>query len=240
MTYLQLVNAVLTRLREDTVNSVTENSYSALVGAFVNDAKRVVEDAWAWSQLLRTVSFPLTAGSAASYDLEDYVADDGLQLNERARLYVDPETGKPLVYVSTDNKERELGVVPQSHIKVSRMAEQNDADSGQVTELVVSTNPSAATGKTRLRFFTIPSISDAADTVFVYLINPQNELSANSEVLLVPSDPVIQLAYLYCLYERGEELGELLSLTSNKAEAALADAIMFDSSMTTEVVMTSP
>jgi hypothetical protein len=46
MTYLQLVNKVLTRLREDTVSTVSQNTYSALVGEFVNDAKRLVEDAW--------------------------------------------------------------------------------------------------------------------------------------------------------------------------------------------------
>ena len=51
MTYLQAVNKVLKRLRENTVSSVDETLYSRLVGEFVNDANRMVEDAWDWSEL---------------------------------------------------------------------------------------------------------------------------------------------------------------------------------------------
>jgi len=69
----------------------------------------------------------------------------------------------------------------------------------------------------------------------MYFVNPQNDLLSDTDVLLIPHAPVIQLAYLYCLYERGEELGEVLTLTSNKAEGALADAIMFDSGMSAEL-----
>ena len=43
-TYLTIVNEVLRRLREEQVSSVTQNTYSNMVGAFVNDAKQIVED----------------------------------------------------------------------------------------------------------------------------------------------------------------------------------------------------
>ena len=56
MTYLQLVNSVLRRLRENEVASVTDNDYSKLIGEFVNDSNRLVEDAWDWSYL-RAVSY---------------------------------------------------------------------------------------------------------------------------------------------------------------------------------------
>ena len=46
MTYLNLVNNVLRRLREDVVTTVTNNTYSTMVGDFVNDAKELVETAW--------------------------------------------------------------------------------------------------------------------------------------------------------------------------------------------------
>ena len=48
-TYLETVNNVLRRLREPTVSSVNESSYSAMIGVFVNDAKRNVEDAYNWN-----------------------------------------------------------------------------------------------------------------------------------------------------------------------------------------------
>lgn len=237
MTYLELVNSVLRRLREDTVNTVNENDYSALVGEFVNDAKRLVEDSWSWSQLIRTATMPYTQGATDPLDLEDFQPnpDDG-QFNERARLWRDPETGIVGAYVITDNKEREIGVIPQTASKVMRLINGNDSAQAQVQNVITSTNPSAASGASRLRFY-LDSIPDASETLLLYVVNPQNALTGDSEVLIVPHDPVIQLAYLYCLYERGEELGEALSLTVSKAEAALADAIMHDSGMTSEIVI---
>lgn len=56
MTYLQLVNSVLRRLRENEVDTVSANSYSKLIGEFVNDAKRIVEDAWDWTALRTTLN----------------------------------------------------------------------------------------------------------------------------------------------------------------------------------------
>ncbi|MGB1305900.1 hypothetical protein, partial [Pseudoalteromonas marina] len=56
MTYLQLVNSVLRRLREDEVTSVSQNSYSKLIGEFVNDAKRSVEDSYDWTALRTTLT----------------------------------------------------------------------------------------------------------------------------------------------------------------------------------------
>jgi len=46
MTYLDVVNNVLRRMREEEVNSVSDTTYSKMVGDFVNDAKRIVENAW--------------------------------------------------------------------------------------------------------------------------------------------------------------------------------------------------
>ena len=43
MTYLELVNDVLIRLREAEVETVSQTDYSKLIGKFVNDAKRSEE-----------------------------------------------------------------------------------------------------------------------------------------------------------------------------------------------------
>ena len=63
MTYLELVNDVLVRLRETAVSTVSETSYSALIGKFVNDAKRQIEDAFAWNVLGRTITLSTTSGT---------------------------------------------------------------------------------------------------------------------------------------------------------------------------------
>ena len=68
MTYLELVNDVLVRLRESTVSTVGETTYSSLIGKFVNDAKRQIEDAFAWNVLGQTITVT-TASSTAAYSL---------------------------------------------------------------------------------------------------------------------------------------------------------------------------
>ena len=62
MTYLQLVNAVMKRLRESTVTSVDQNTYSALVGELVNESKRIVENAWDWEALRSDITFNTSDG----------------------------------------------------------------------------------------------------------------------------------------------------------------------------------
>ena len=44
MQYIDLVNSVLVRLRESKVTSVNDTAYSAMIAAFVNDAKKQVEN----------------------------------------------------------------------------------------------------------------------------------------------------------------------------------------------------
>ncbi|NBW37848.1 MAG: hypothetical protein EBR30_23085, partial [Cytophagia bacterium] len=63
MTYLELVNDVLVRLREETVSTVTETTYSSLIGKFVNDAKRQIEDAFAWNVLGTTITVTTVQGT---------------------------------------------------------------------------------------------------------------------------------------------------------------------------------
>ena len=62
MTYKDLVNGVLRRLRETTVSTVGANTYSALIGDLVNDAKDLVETAWDWSSLRTTLAINTSSG----------------------------------------------------------------------------------------------------------------------------------------------------------------------------------
>ena len=70
MTYLDLVNNVLRRMREDEVSNVSENTYSKMVGDFVNDAKKLVENTWDWSAL-RTVKTISTVDGTYVYAITD-------------------------------------------------------------------------------------------------------------------------------------------------------------------------
>ena len=61
MTYLNLMNNVLRRLREEETTSVTSTTYVKMVGDFINDAKKVVEEATDWSALRETIVISTTA-----------------------------------------------------------------------------------------------------------------------------------------------------------------------------------
>ena len=68
MTYLNLMNAVLRRLREEEVTAVTNTTYAKMVGDFINDAKTLVSQATDWSALRETITIT-TAASDNTYSL---------------------------------------------------------------------------------------------------------------------------------------------------------------------------
>ena len=49
MTYIELVNGVLRRLRENEVGVLASDEYATMIGDFVNDAKTFIENSWNWS-----------------------------------------------------------------------------------------------------------------------------------------------------------------------------------------------
>ena len=61
MTYLEMVNDVLARLRETSVSTVNQTPYSTLIGKFVNDSKRQIEDAYKWNVLATSITLTTSA-----------------------------------------------------------------------------------------------------------------------------------------------------------------------------------
>ena len=77
MTYIQIINSVLRRLREDTISadwssdlvgSTGPTDYQVMIGDFINEVKREVEDAWNWTSLRRTETVSTVDGTR-SYNL---------------------------------------------------------------------------------------------------------------------------------------------------------------------------
>ena len=63
MTYLQIMNAVMRRLREDEVSTYSGTEYSKLIGDFINETKREVEDAWNWTALRTSITVSTVSGT---------------------------------------------------------------------------------------------------------------------------------------------------------------------------------
>jgi hypothetical protein len=202
MTYLQLVNSVLTRLRESTVSGVNENDYSRMIGEFVNDAKREVEDAYNWAAL-RTTASATTVADIFSYELNGSSTRFRLltAINDTSNHFLEQRS-------STWFDNQFLNETP---VKGSPY---------YFTYNGVSTD-----GDTLVEVYPIP---DGAYTLRFNIVKPQAQLSDDADSLLIPSQPVILGAYARALIERGEDGG----LATNEAaviyQASLSDHIAIE------------
>jgi hypothetical protein len=214
MTYIQLINRVLVRLREKQVSTPTENEYSALIGAWINDAKEHVEKTWDWKALRREITFSTVVGQN-DYNLGSGGVATGGTTTEISRLLKD-KCGRPCVW-NTDEESRMI---------LSDLEYLRDLDIGDVSDSQPATFAllRASTGIT-LRFVPAPDAVYAMKAVFII---PQDELTASTDVLTVPAAPVWKMALARAMAERGEGMGEDPVILSSEAKMALNDAILAD------------
>ena len=215
MTYLELVNKVLTRLREDTVSTVGQNSYSSLIGEFVNDAKEFVENAWDWSIYYKQ-AIETTSNTISTVDLtgtNDYTTI------ESAFLYKSGGITDPLVYRDrawmTDAAYQALGSGATGQPKYWTV---NRLDSGEL-EILLHPRP------------------DATYNLVFNIYDRPDELSADTDTLTVPSKPVIMLATALASRERGETGGTSAQELFAIADKSLADAIAIDANRAPEKLL---
>jgi hypothetical protein len=186
--YLQAVNDVLIRLREDEVTAVTDTRYSKLIGKFVNDALRQVEDSYNWNALTETLTVT-TANQVFNYILTG--------IGQRFRvLDVINQESDSFLKLETTSKMNELFL--------NLGAVQRGAPDRY------NFNGVSPGGDTQVDLYPIP---DGVYNIFFNVIKPTEALTASSDAILVPSEPVIFLAYSKALLERGEDSG----VTSNEA-----------------------
>jgi hypothetical protein len=202
-TYVSCVNSVLRRLRESEVSSVQDNSYSKLIGDFVNDAKNIVESAYTWNCLSNTLTADTTA------DIFSYVL---VGSGQRFRV----------IDVINDTTNQEVRNAETTWMDKQFLI----ANPQKSSPMYYNFNGTNDNGDTLVDLYPIP---DTAYSIRFNLIIPQTELSSDTTVLKVPSEPVIFLAYAKALAERGEDGG----LGSNEAYAlfqkSLSDAIALES-----------
>ena len=133
MTYRELINQVLVRLREDTVasdwsgainDSSTVNDYQKVIGSLINDAKRSIESYHDWLILRETVNVSTVAASGQEFKVLDVTNNStGNTLSPVTQQYLnsikyptDP-TGEPNYYGfngadSSNNLKVDLSPIP--------------------------------------------------------------------------------------------------------------------------------
>ena len=221
MTYLELINAVLVRLREDTVTAGNFNSdpYYRFIGSAVNDAKDRVEDAWQWSALRGTDYVEVINSSFA--DLPDS-ADDKHYIIKR--MY-SSETYNPLTELPALRRMKQLTV---EGMRQRYQEGFSNVPEGQPYEFsVAGRNPS--TGNVRITLN--PKVGSTPYALTVDRVNHQAPLVNATDRLLVPSLPVYTLATALASRERGEVGGTPVSELFAIADRHLSDAIATDSAL---------
>lgn len=202
MTYLTIVNNILKRLRERTVSTVNESSYSTLVGMFVNDAKQEVEETWNWSALRTTLTASTTQGVFA-YELTG--AGDNLTVLD--------------VVNDTDNFFLEY----RSAHDFNNLYLNTDAPQG--SPRYYTFNGLDDNGDTIAEVFPPP---DGVYLIRFNIVDRTADLSADSDKILVPSKPVEMLAYAKAVEERGEDGGVGSSAAYAFAQNSLNNAMAYD------------
>jgi hypothetical protein len=188
-TYLELVNETLVRLREPEVTAVTDNAYSKLIGKYINDAKRQVEDSYNWNALSETLTV------TTSNDLFNYVLT-GIGQRFRVLDVINQEDNK-FMFNETTGKMNDLFLNSSGTVLKGPPDRYNF-------------NGVDSNGDTQVDVYPIP---DGAYSLFFNVIKPQAPLTVNADQLKIPSEPVIFLAYSKALLERGEDSG----ITSTEA-----------------------
>jgi len=200
MNYLELVNDVLVRLREDEVTAVTDTSYSKLISKYVNDAKRIVEDSYEWAGLTETLTVT-TANGTFNWRLT------GAGQRFKVLDVINSEDNIFLQYVTTS-------------VMNNWFLNADTTQTGSPTHY--NFNGVDQNGDTQVDLFPIP---DGVYNIFFNVYKPQDPLTLNSTKLIVPSEPVIKYAYAMAVAERGEDGGLSAQEATALADQSLADHI---------------
>lgn len=202
MTYLEAVNKVLIRLREDQVSTVNQTAYSALIGEFVNDALRMVEDAWDWSALRTTLTVTTSA------DIFNYIL-----------------TG-------SGNRGEMLDVVNDTSNFFMKYKEQHwfnntflNTEPAKGSPHYFTYNGVDANGDTQVDIYPIPN--GVYDLRFNMILRSPI-LTADADEIIIPSLPIIHLAVALATRERGESGGNMTPELFASADRMLSDAIALD------------
>jgi hypothetical protein len=203
MTFLQLINNVLIRLRENQVASNSETAYSTLIGLFVNDAKRQIEDAFSWNVLGQTVNITTTGGTY---------------------IYSMTGAGQKFQVMDALNTTSNVGLQNISFVEMNRFQNLVPTVSG-VPEYYAFDGVDAS-GDTKVVLYPRP---DGVYNIPFALTVPQAPLAADGTVVLVPDYLVVQNAYARALVERGEDGGLNSSEAYQLYRGMLADQIALES-----------
>ena len=202
MTYLEIVNNVLRRLREEEVAGVNNTTYGKMVGDFVNDAKKLIESSWDWSSLRVTTTIPTVAGTSvyAIVNSKDKYKDLTF-VNDTSNFFLEY---RPSVWF-------------EEQYNINTPAEGTPR---YYTYAGFDSN-----GDTQIKLYPEP---DAVYSIRATGVIRDSDLVLDTDELDIPHMPVIHLALALLARERGETGGTSTAEYFAIADKYLTDAIAID------------
>lgn len=203
-TYLQIVNSVLTRIRETNAVSVSDSKDTLLIGEFVNEAKEWTEDAHDWSILRTSIQVTTIGDGTYEYSLTG--------AGSRSTIM-------QVINDTTDYEFPDAAPWREMNLRLTDSDQENqEPDSWDVNGLDVN-------GDLIINLAPRP---DAVYDINFNLIVPQAPLSVDTTELLVPHTPVTLYANALAVEERGEEGGVSAAVLFQRAHDALDRAVTID------------
>lgn len=206
MTYLEVINKVLTKLRETQAVTVNDSDYVRLIGQFVNETKEEVENAWNWLSLRQVLSINATQGTY-EYSLVG--------------------AGDRFVILSAFNDEQDVTMR-----KVPYEWMQNIQDYPNVQEappIYYDIEGEDSNGDPNIVLWPRP---DMNYTLKFRCKVPQAELTDGATIITAPWRPIYLGAYAMAIDERGDDSGAALDKALLDYKQSLGDYIALDQSRT--------
>ncbi len=200
-TFTEAVNYVLRRMRESEVSTPPASGYSTLVGDFVNESKREVEDIHDWQNLRTDIELTMVQGQHEYavtgsttrgrmlniwHNQDFYHLHKGVPRNIKAQLAMTADEGRPSQYFMSGN----------------------DGTDRKVT------------------FWIRPNAT--VQTLSCEIVVPQDDFVIGTEEFSVPHWPIYLGAYARALDERGDDQGNALTKANGAYASAIADAVAHD------------
>lgn len=200
-TYLDLVNSVIARMRENPVTSVSATAYSRLVGVFINQAKDEIEESWDWSVLRETVRLTTLPGEW---------------------LYTATDAGPDSRVLNVYNNSEDYEIFPEARDRMTQLLTANNVESGQPFKYDINfSGPESM----QFNFWPIP---DGVWEINIDMVIPSPALSSDTDQLYLPARLVRQRAYVLAQEERGDIGQAALEREDRNFQKSLTQAITTD------------
>ena len=172
---------MLRKLRETEVSSVSESTYSKLIGEFINESKEEVEDSWDWSHLREDIDITTQVG------VSKYTATG---LGDRFDI------------LQVLNIPRDSIVRRTSYSWMKRQLLLGN--SSQSSPIYYNVHGTDGTDPL-VDMFPVPN---SVETITFNVVRRQDDLVSDTTELLIPNSAVVLGAYYRAVKERGEDQGD--------------------------------